>query len=361
MSGQPIHGAREAAKALVRQLSPEDRIAVVTFETQAEVVVPSTLARNTALLEQTIDGIDIRGRTALFDGWGLAAMKVSRHLKQDALNRVVLLSDGCANVGLRKPDEIAGHVQELARRGVSTSTYGLSDHYDEVLLETMSIAGDGNYAYVEHLQQLTPLFDAELSGLQSTHGRLTSLGIEPNGELDITIADVLNDYRRTETGRLKLPNLIAGTPVETIIKVHVSGKSALQPGDTASLLRIRLAWTDTGSGERRVLRTSLKLPVLSASEVQSLPEDADVKDKITSLRIAREKDESTRSIDRGDYPAAYESVRRARQLSLNLAGFETSSRESGELDDIESSLQSNEYAKARKLASSQSHTRKRKG
>jgi len=131
-------------------------------------------------------------------------MQVSQFLNAE-LNRVILLSDGLANVGETNPDAIASDVHGLAKRGVSTSTMGLGDDYNEDLLEAMARSGDGNYYYIASAEQLPSILEQELQGLTATFGSAATLHLEPQG--DVVVADVLNDLDVDASGQFKLPNL----------------------------------------------------------------------------------------------------------------------------------------------------------
>lgn len=155
MSGQKIEYVRQAACYAVQQLLPTDRVSVIIYDDQIETLVPSTLAVDKAGITRKIQRIHSRNMTALHAGWERGGSEVTQHLNPEHLNRVILLSDGLANVGETNPDAIASHVRRLAQRGVSTTTMGVGNDYDEKLLEAMANSGDGNYYYIESPQQLS--------------------------------------------------------------------------------------------------------------------------------------------------------------------------------------------------------------
>src|SRR5262249_19875682 len=158
-----------------------------------------------------------------------------------------------ANVGETNPDAIATDVNRLARQGVSTTTMGLGDDYNEDLLEAMAQSGDGNYYYIESPKQLADIFQTELQGLMATFGNKVSLGVHPQG--DVTVADVLNDLDRLPTGRLKLPNLIAGMPVLVLVRLSVPPMTGER-----ELCRFRLAWDAPKEAGRQKVVSALRLP-----------------------------------------------------------------------------------------------------
>lgn len=211
--------AREAATFAVQQLLPTDRVSVTIFDDKIQTLVPNTLAEDKSRIIDLIRSIEPDGSTDLHGGWKEGANQIGQNLLRGGLNRVILLSDGLANVGETNSDAIATDVNRAAKEGVSTTTMGVGDDYNEDLMEAMAVSGDGNYYYIELPKQLTDIFQTELKGLMATSGSAVSLGIEPqNG---VNVADVLNDFDRLPTGRFKLPNLVAGSPILAVVRLNV--------------------------------------------------------------------------------------------------------------------------------------------
>ena len=145
MGGPKIQQACEAACFAVENLRPCDRLSVVLFDDRIETLIPSTFATDKQALLTKIRQVNARGSTALHAGWVEGGIQVSQYLNPAHLNRVILLSDGQANVGETRPDAIANDVHGLAQRGVSTTTLGIGQGYHEDLLAAMASSGDGNF------------------------------------------------------------------------------------------------------------------------------------------------------------------------------------------------------------------------
>ena len=171
MAGRKLSYARKAARFLAGELTTRDRLAIVTFDGEVQVVVPSTPVADPLAFIAAINTIHSGGCTALFDGWLAGAMQVAEHLEPNALNRVLLLSDGQANEGLTNTAEIAAKVAGLTAKGISTSAFGLGDGFDEDLMGAMATSGDGTLAFIESPGQLPDLYASELQGLANTLGK----------------------------------------------------------------------------------------------------------------------------------------------------------------------------------------------
>ena len=141
-----IDFAREAAVFAVQQLLPSDRVSVTIFDDAVQTVVSNAPAENKAAIVEAIRRVQPGGSTALHAGWKEGGTQVRGNRIEGGLNRVILLSDGLANIGETSPDAIATDVNRLARESVSTTAMGLGDEYNEDLLEAMARSGDGSYA-----------------------------------------------------------------------------------------------------------------------------------------------------------------------------------------------------------------------
>ncbi len=101
INGLPLQEAKKAAVMTVERLSAEDRIAIITYDNEAGVIVPSTFCVDRRFIIDRILKNELGGQTALHYGWLASAAEVARYKTPKSLNRVLLLSDGNANVGLR--------------------------------------------------------------------------------------------------------------------------------------------------------------------------------------------------------------------------------------------------------------------
>jgi Ca-activated chloride channel family protein len=284
--------AREAAAFAVRELGPTDRASVTIFDDRVETIVPNGVPTKNRVAG-LIAAVTPRGSTALFGGWAEGAAQVRGGLVAGGLNRVLLLSDGLANVGESRPDVIATEVHKAVAAGVSTSAIGLGTDYNEDLLEAMARSGDGNYYYVESPAQLPALFAAELRGLSATAGTDVTLAVE--SAPGVVFSEVLNELDTTPDGKYRLPNLVSGMPVSVVVRVTVPGGDGEVP-----VARFRVEWMPADGDGRRVAVAGLTLPAVPPAVWDALPENAEVRAQAGLLLAARAKKAATRASERGD-------------------------------------------------------------
>jgi Ca-activated chloride channel family protein len=162
MQGTKIERAREAAIRAIEKLGPQDIVSIVTYDTTVSVVAPATKASDRETLVRAIRGIHAGGDTALFAGVTKGAAEVRKFLERGRVNRVLLLSDGLANVGPSSPAELGALGASLVREGISVTTFGLGLGYNEDLMTQLARQSDGNHAFIEDAANLAQFFDLEL-------------------------------------------------------------------------------------------------------------------------------------------------------------------------------------------------------
>jgi Ca-activated chloride channel family protein len=310
MHGEKILRAREATAYCIDQLLPADRLSVVVFDNLVEVLIPSQLAENKAQLKGLLQEVYARSSTALHEAWVRGGMQVSEHLTEGAVNRVVLITDGLANEGLTNVDQIVSQVRGLSDRSVSTSTIGIGDDFNEDLLIPMASAGGGNSWHVKTADDMQRIFAVELEGLIAQVAHTVTLGLVPAD--GVRLADVLNDFEMGETGRHKLPNLQAGSPLDVVAQLRIPAQAE---GTKLRLLDLRLGYTPQEMKAAEVVKQAFEVEFASEQAVASLPVNHEVAKARQMLMNARARAEAVRRMDRGDYVGSQQVLNAARLAS----------------------------------------------
>ncbi|MBE9040204.1 macro domain-containing protein, partial [Oscillatoriales cyanobacterium LEGE 11467] len=348
-----IQYARKAAVYAVEQLLPSDRISVTIYDDRIDTLVPSTLATQKAEIIRQIQHIQPRNMTALHAGWVEGGVQVSQHLNSQHLNRVILLSDGLANRGETNPDVIGSDVRGLAQRGVSTTTMGVGNDYNEDLLESMAGCGDGNYYYIDSPKDLPDIFGTELQGIIATCGRNVRLRVEPQG--DVELLDVFNDFEISRQGEYQLPNLVLGNPFIVALRLKVSPTP-----EAIDLCHFRLWWDDPDIAQRQTMQVSLNLSAMPGAQLDELPFSDEVREQVALLEAARAKAEAVKYIDRGDRDGATQLLSGAQvQFRVMAPKSPEMAREVEALRSLETDIQVGNIKISRKAARYQSHARAR--
>jgi Ca-activated chloride channel family protein len=179
MQGDRIAAAKEGARVALKRLSPDDTVALIAFNHDVDVLSPAAPLRNSRdKLLEAIDNLKADGTTALYAGVKEGGRQVDEFVSDNNVNRVILLSDGLANVGPSTPGELAELGRKLASKGISVSTIGLGLDYNEDLMQRLAAASDGNHVFVERPSDLAEIFDREFGDALSVSARDITIIIE---------------------------------------------------------------------------------------------------------------------------------------------------------------------------------------
>jgi Ca-activated chloride channel family protein len=302
MHGAKLAAARAAAALLVQRLAPEDVVSVVAYDDNVRTVARPS--HGTQQLSHLIRSIEAGGSTNLSGGWLKGRDYVAQHVAPNTASRVILLTDGLANVGITNRDQLVGLCAGANESGIRTSTIGFGQDYDERLLAGMAEAGGGHMYYIEQADQAAAIFADELEGLLSLAAQNLTLGITPSAHVQ-TVA-VHHSYPRYETEnglRLELGDLYAREPKLVLIEFLVA-PTAQDPVDVAQL---SLQGTVVGAdGSVKQQEIALDITTSFADGPVSHPE---VRRELLLLEAASVRTQVLEDQQRGEYRVALNKMR----------------------------------------------------
>ncbi|RKX85248.1 MAG: hypothetical protein DRP58_06120 [Spirochaetes bacterium] len=188
MDGEKMARAKEAASIAISMLDDRDIVSIVTYSDTVSVLVPATRVSDRNYIQSRIETVFADGSTALFAGVSKGADEVSKFLEQNSVNRVILLSDGLANIGPDSPRALGSLGESLKRSGVSVTTIGLGLGYNEDLMVQLAQQSDGNHAFVENYNDLTRIFRYEFQDILSVVAQDVKIEINcPEGIVPLRI------------------------------------------------------------------------------------------------------------------------------------------------------------------------------
>jgi Ca-activated chloride channel family protein len=179
MQGEKMEAAKRAAKSAIERLRPNDIVSVVAYETSVNIVQPATRIdenpqKASATKEQimsAIGTITASGNTALFAGVSMGAGELRKELRSGRINRIVLLSDGLANVGPSSPGELSELGTSLGKEGICVTTLGLGLDYNEDLMSKLASASDGNHMFIDSVEALDRAYAMEFGDAMTVVAR----------------------------------------------------------------------------------------------------------------------------------------------------------------------------------------------
>jgi Ca-activated chloride channel homolog len=311
MAGQPLHEAKRCARMVVDGLGAEDRVAVIAYDDSVRLISRLVSAADKTTLHHAIDSIDEGGCTNLHGGWLAGAEELAPHARPDVLSRVILLSDGQANRGLRNVDQICSQCAELAAAGVTTSTYGLGHHFNEGLMTAMADAGRGNAYYGQTADDLADPFREELALLDALCARQVELAAEVPAGVSV---EVLNRYARTAQGAWRLPDLAYGGEAWALLRLTVDAELTASDGMLA-LLEVKASWRDLEGEVGEASSRLPALPVMPAAAYAAVAEDDLVRRRVEEVMVAGLQDTAREAARRQDWRAVERTLAKARTLA----------------------------------------------
>jgi len=280
MEGAKLDKAKEAAKMALRRLSDRDILSIVTFESEIQVLLPATRVTDKAAIARLIDNIDSAGSTALFGGVSKGAAEVRKFLSSQSVNRILLLSDGIANVGPDSPSALGDLGASLRREGISVSTIGLGVDYNEDLMTRIAQTSDGNHAFVQEPRDLARIFDLEFGDALSVVARDLKLTLEFQGgclplrvlnrpgelsgrTVNLDLAQLTSGQEKYFLLEVEVPSLAAGKTLDVVtVKASYGNLATGKTGLQTALARV------SASADPVVVKTSLPRAVAEAVAVQ---------------------------------------------------------------------------------------------
>lgn len=311
MSGQPLHEAKRAAGFMVENLKSTDRASVVVYDDAVHVLVPSQQVENRIHFKSAISGIHSGGSTNLHGGWLRGAEEAAVHINPRSTSRILLLSDGQANVGLTDVDEIATQCAKLADAGVSTSTYGLGEGFNEELMVAMARSGRGSNYYSETADWLLERFQEEFALLSALCARNIRLFLSPAPGVR---CEMLNLYEEAKDGSWRLPDLAYDGEGWAAVRLHLPADSLPGTGESATLLRADVEFHDVEGKVSRIPEVWLSLNVLEKAEFLAIEENVDVSRRREEAEAARLQEMASRAARKGNWEEVEALLQRARAM-----------------------------------------------
>jgi Ca-activated chloride channel homolog len=172
---------KQAFHLLIDQLRPQDRVAIVTYAGSAGLVLPSTPGSEKERIREAIDRLDAGGSTAGGEGIVLAYKVAQESFVEGGTNRVILATDGDFNIGVSSDGELERLIEEKRRERVSLSVLGFgTGNIKDSKMELLADKGNGNYAYIDTINEARKVFVQELGGTLATIAKDVKLQIEFN-------------------------------------------------------------------------------------------------------------------------------------------------------------------------------------
>ena len=299
---------------MIGKLRPTDSASLVQFDNRVQRLWPAVPLGDGAPLRAAIAAIQEGGNTNLHGGWADGVDTLTQ-VPGAGLKRVILLSDGQANEGVTEPDAIAEQCARWAGDGITTSTYGLGNHFNEDLMVAMARAGGGNHYYGESAEDLMDPFQQELELLGNLC--LRGLRIGATGPDGVAV-EMVNELPTVEGG-WRLPDLAWGAEAWAVLRLKVPVTSMPAVGGLLPLLKVSVVGMSLDGEAVQLERAGLALPVMDSKTHSALVDDELVARRLVELAAAEALNRMRTAAGRHDWAAV---DRLLEEASRQFAGNE---------------------------------------
>jgi Ca-activated chloride channel homolog len=252
---------------LVDRLGPHDTVAIVTYGTDARLVLEPTPVRDASKILDAIEGLRADGSTNAEAGLRLGYRLAADHLLEGGINRVILASDGVANVGNTDPADILRRISWDASLGIQLVSVGVGmGNYNDVLMEQLADQGDGFYAYLNTLDDARRLFGEALTST------LETVALDARAQVDFN-PDVVEAYRLIGYENRALPDasfrddrvdagaIGAGHASTALYALRLTGEG----GRSDRIATVSLRWSDPDTGRTEEIAQDVRPDAILAS------------------------------------------------------------------------------------------------
>lgn len=253
---------KRALSLLLAELREDDRVGLVVYGSEARAILEPTTDRSA--IRDAIDRLRAEGSTNAEAGLTLAYDVARRAYRSGANNRLILCSDGVANVGNTGPRSILKRIGAEVRHGIELSTVGFGmGNYNDVLMEQLADKGDGRYAYVDTIEEAKRIFVEGLSGTLQTIAKDAKVQVEFDPKvvqswrlLGYENRDIADDKFRDDT--VDAGDIGAGHSVTALYEVKLPERPAAgKPHPVIATVRLR--WFSKEA--ERVIESVQSLPL----------------------------------------------------------------------------------------------------
>lgn len=291
---------RRSLNVFLEELQPQDQVGIVAYADEAVLLRPAESVDSGAWIPGILERLRPGGSTNLNAGLILGMEEVERTYDVRRNNRVILLTDGIANVGVTDPERIASSALVFNQRGIYLSTIGLGLDMNDDLLSTLARQGHGAYHFVDSAQEIDKVFRQEVAGLLEKVAEEIRLAVETSPGVSLTLITGLDAPPPPHGAQVVLQDMGAGDSQVVLVRLETVGMGL----GVRTLARATLSYFDNFG--QRMRETTVDIRAESGGEGSYDPmADVEVRRSVTIVRSA----ETLRAIDRlwqqGEYEEAW--------------------------------------------------------
>jgi Ca-activated chloride channel family protein len=338
-----MENAKLGAIEIIERLSEDDIISLVVYSDRPQVIVPAQRVRDKYALIEIVSNVYAGGSTALYGGVACGADQVRRNMSWEYINRIILLSDGLANVGPSSTDALANLGGRLEGEGITVTTIGVGLDYNEDLMTALAAQSGGNAYFASNSRELPTIFAEEIGEAMTLTARDIRIRIDcPDGVRPVGVIGRDGEVSG-RTMSVKVGKLYGKNEKYALFEVEVAGDESLEELEVAE---VNVEYDDPYTNETRNETQSLRVCFDRDEKVVLDEENIEVTKQALLTRASEAKREAVALADRGDHKGAA-AVLKMNALELEKAAGRCDNdvellEEAKECDEISVDVEANE-------------------
>ncbi|VAW71168.1 hypothetical protein MNBD_GAMMA10-1286, partial [hydrothermal vent metagenome] len=302
-----IDYTKKATEFLIDHLSTQDYLSIVAYSSDVEVVVPAELVSSKTLIKHHLAEVEAGGMTNLSGGLFEGYTQVKKHLNENGINSILLLSDGIANRGITNTKNLIPYIKQYNQEGIGVSALGVGLDYNDELMIELAENSKGNYYYIKNPEDIPGIFSQELT-------RLINVAVQ-NIRVSVQLADgvkLANSFGRAYTlpsknnYEFRLGDL--NYDDRGMLLMELSVPSGIQ-GNRA-LANIEVGYNNVSTQENVDYKKDLALAYTRDVNLYNKSINLEVDKYIVLTRSIEELERVLESLDRGLFEEAIRNIRK---------------------------------------------------
>ncbi len=305
-SENKLKKVKEACTLIAENLGNFDKLSLVTYDTHVDILSESSLMKDKLNIKRTIANIQSGGSTNLSGGMLTGYQQVKSTFDQQAVNRVLLLSDGLANSGITDVKELQSIANlKYIDGGMAISTFGVGANYNEDLMTNLAEYGKGNYYFIDSSDDIPQLLKTELDGLLSVVAQNATLEIDvPSSYFELEKVYGYEYEKRGNKIYIDYNDIFSNQEKTVLLKLKVKKEFTEQ-----QTLKVKLDYDNTLDNYRHFTETkSIHIQHTDLKSELEANFNKDVLRNIILFEAAERFDQATYYSDKGEYDKAQELI-----------------------------------------------------
>jgi Ca-activated chloride channel homolog len=336
MAGAKIENARAAATQLVKNLKDGDIVALDAFSDNAHTVIPPTRldARTREDITRSIATLGVSGSTNMFEGLTLAEGQVAAAPATHSLRRIVMISDGIANVGPSSPEALGTIAERGLRFRAQVTSLGVGTDYDERTLNALSVKSSGRLYHLTEPKEMATILKNEADLFNATLASDSFVEIVPAPGVQVLGADGIRaDWHEGGTLRIPIGALHAGQHREALVRVRLTDPMSFE-GQKRSLASVRLRFRDAQDSDlERVQEVVARTQLTSDSAAIASTVNSRTKAIVAIQDAAKTQIAAAQRINDGNFMDADKELEKAQKQLQAQAAVVTSAPEKKRIEE----------------------------